>query len=584
MPGNSVRFSATLDDKVSTGLQKIADKFDLLGGKGSAASLFGNVGAKAVAVGFGLIEEAGSKVVDILGQSVDAARKDEASIADLGAALKANVPNWNGDTAAIEATITARQRLGFTNEEQRSSLALLVGATHDSTKALDLQRVAMDLAVRKHISLADAGEALTKVEAGSYRILKGLGIVLKDGATQADALAAVEKVVGGAAEDLANTNDGKLRASQVKVNEAMVKLGTIALPLVADGMVTIADAAVILADDIKQVVDIGQKLSDWADSFAGSAANAAGETDILGSKTDGLGGALHGVWDALINSSGGMTAFAMATKGTASVVDSDGRGMAASLGSSFDTVGTASHAAAARVDTSMKQITDAFSAARAKITGASKGFADSVYDPLIAKAQLALNQIDIAETQHNINSGKLRGKDLLDATVHLDELKKTQMDLLATLASYGDKSASDALQHQIDVLQSTKHLTKEQIAYLHALEDELDVAKQKAKDLAEALISSKSSRTGNAPRAGGGPVMAGQTYTVGEQGPETLVMSGGGGYVIPNTGGSSGGGGASITIHASFPSLVPPSVSQMQQAAKAFTPELVRELRRQGIL
>ena len=45
----------------------------------------------------------------------------------------------------------------------------------------------------------------------------------------------------------------------------------------------------------------------------------------------------------------------------------------------------------------------------------------------------------------------------------------------------------------------------------------------------------------NVGRASGGPVMPGSIYTVGEQGPETLVMGrNGGGVVIPNSGGGGG--------------------------------------------
>lgn len=40
-----------------------------------------------------------------------------------------------------------------------------------------------------------------------------------------------------------------------------------------------------------------------------------------------------------------------------------------------------------------------------------------------------------------------------------------------------------------------------------------------------------------AARAGGGPVLPGQPYTVGERGPETLVMGSSGGTIIPNGGG-----------------------------------------------
>jgi len=52
---------------------------------------------------------------------------------------------------------------------------------------------------------------------------------------------------------------------------------------------------------------------------------------------------------------------------------------------------------------------------------------------------------------------------------------------------------------------------------------------------------------GSAGQQHGGPVMAGMSYTVGEAGPETLVMGPRAGYVIPNAGG--GGGATAIHIH-----------------------------------
>jgi len=45
----------------------------------------------------------------------------------------------------------------------------------------------------------------------------------------------------------------------------------------------------------------------------------------------------------------------------------------------------------------------------------------------------------------------------------------------------------------------------------------------------------------------GGPVLPNRVYTVGEAGPETLVMGASGGHVIPNSGG--GGGGGSIVVN-----------------------------------
>lgn len=43
----------------------------------------------------------------------------------------------------------------------------------------------------------------------------------------------------------------------------------------------------------------------------------------------------------------------------------------------------------------------------------------------------------------------------------------------------------------------------------------------------------------------GGPVVPGRTYTVGEEGPERLVMGGAGGFVVPNSG---GGGGEAVDM------------------------------------
>jgi hypothetical protein len=50
--GNDVRFRASLEDKVSSGLDKIRDKFDVLDKRGSFT---GNVGAKAFEKGMDLV-------------------------------------------------------------------------------------------------------------------------------------------------------------------------------------------------------------------------------------------------------------------------------------------------------------------------------------------------------------------------------------------------------------------------------------------------------------------------------------------------------------------------------------------------
>jgi hypothetical protein len=219
---------ATKFTKATKDAQTTAQKF----GKaiGTGLGIGAGIGA------FNLLSSAVGGTVDFLKDAVQAGMEEQASIAKMTASLRANIPAWDGRTEAIEKVLKAQIDLGFSDDEQRDSLSLLVAATKDVTEAQNIQRIAMDLARFKGIDLKTATEALTKVEAGSYRILKSLGIVLKDGATQTEALAAVQKVAEGQAASYAQTTAGKLLVAQTKFGEKMDELGTILLPLVATGI------------------------------------------------------------------------------------------------------------------------------------------------------------------------------------------------------------------------------------------------------------------------------------------------------------------------------------------------------------
>lgn len=266
---NEARFRAVMDDKVSSKIDKIRDGFDKAFGHGSSASLFGNVGAKAVEKGFSLVERAGEKVVDVLKDSIEHAIADEESIAKLGQALRANVKDWDGNQEAIERVLKARIALGFSDEEQRDSLALLVAATKNEQKALEQQRLAMDLARLKRISLADATAALVKVDAGSFRVLKSLGIQLDKNATKEEALRKIQQVAAGQAETYANTTAGKLAIAQIKWGELLEKLGYKLLPVVTealDGLISTIDAAMPLIDTMADFAgNAGKAFEFWGE-------------------------------------------------------------------------------------------------------------------------------------------------------------------------------------------------------------------------------------------------------------------------------------------------------------------------------
>ena len=229
---NVVRILITAKDEVSGEIDKIRDKAVLLSKTDIGKGMMQGAGIAA----FGMIKGAAlgtlGAVKDFATGSIDAAIEEEASIRKLTTSLKANVAGWNGNTDAIESTIKAQMRLGFSDEEQRDSMARLVAVTHDVVEAQRFMRAAMDLARFKGVSLAEATQALINIEGGRYRALGALIGSTKEITSSTAALAAIEKVAGGQAEELANTTGGKLLAAQIQINDKMDELGGVILPLV----------------------------------------------------------------------------------------------------------------------------------------------------------------------------------------------------------------------------------------------------------------------------------------------------------------------------------------------------------------
>lgn len=176
------------------------------------------------------------KVIDFFKESAQAAIDLEAANTRLAASLKANVPAFDGNTEAIDAAAKAGEALGFDNVALLDSFSRIVAATHDVSQALTVQNVALDLARFKQVDLATATDALVHIEAGRYRGLADLGIVLEKGTTQTEALAAVEKVAAGQAETFAKTTAGAFDRASVAIENLKEKIGA---PL-ADAFATLA--------------------------------------------------------------------------------------------------------------------------------------------------------------------------------------------------------------------------------------------------------------------------------------------------------------------------------------------------------
>lgn len=279
-------------DLASTPLGKFAGKLDAMAKKGG---LVGSV-LQGVGQGFGqmlnpigLVTRGVGNVTDFLGDATRAAMEEDAAIAQLTTSIEENDEAWDGNIDRIEEIISSRRDLAFADDEQRDSLRQLVAVTKDSNEALRIQRIAMDLARLKGMSLADASTLLGKVWAGNTGILSRYGIQLEKGATSAEALLEIQARAAGQAETFAATDLGKQQVAQLKLNDAIEDFGHVLTPLVADLLPVVTDAIEVLADLLAEGTPAAKGFDQRAKEFFATGVGLEEIAQGTEEVSDGLG-------------------------------------------------------------------------------------------------------------------------------------------------------------------------------------------------------------------------------------------------------------------------------------------------------
>lgn len=509
--------------------------------------------------GVQVVERAVQAVTQVVKDSITAFNEDQVSQSKLATSLKANIPNWDGNTDAIEKAAKAGQDLGFQDDDTRLAVAALAAATHDQTKALDLLGLAYDLARFKNESLATATDELVKVQAGSFRSVKSLGIELQKGATSADAFAAIQRTVTRSAADYAQTNEGKVLVSQAKVNEAMEKLGSVLAGPVADATVAAADGITkvvqslddlnkrtadgkataplsTLSDIIKDIGNDGNPLYD--------ATTGVGQFDQA--ITNGLSDFLDFItpWDTYVSSaqerknafdahiesirelnrglyltgpiSGDATAALNGVDGGLTTITDDAAKAGAKLATMAADVGSLS--------SRLGRLRDSAKTALQPVL-------DKLYGPAILKGQHAGILEDINSTKDAIDKAKKSG-DKLEVEKLRGQLAQERSDLAqntADQALLGQKPAEDTMTAWLkSKLGQTQELDAAVLAVIADYKDLATVsnaphAPAGAHNHAPTGSANSASSTPpghQVPRATGGDLQADTPYWVGEQGPE----------------------------------------------------------------
>ena len=168
--------------------------------------------------------------------SVKAAIEDQAAQSALARQLVVSTGATDETIASVEKYISSLgNSVAITDTEARPAFAKLALATKDVTKAQELMSIAIDTASATGKPLAEVAEAMSRGFAGNTKGLKALSpelmLLIKNGASAAEAFAVLEKNFGGAGELAANTTAGQMKVLKIQLDETKEAIGNALIPV-----------------------------------------------------------------------------------------------------------------------------------------------------------------------------------------------------------------------------------------------------------------------------------------------------------------------------------------------------------------
>jgi hypothetical protein len=179
----------------------------------------GFLGAEGIKAGAGFLIDAAK-----------AAAEDEAATQRLEQSLRNAGGAFDENIQKVNERIDAGQKLAYSDDEVRDSFQQLLAATGDTDEALRRQAIAMDLSRGAGISLEQASKMVGKVNEENVEAFKRLGITIGEGASETEALAAVQAKFAGQADTYAKSTAGQMEQAKLRMGELKEQLGTALLP------------------------------------------------------------------------------------------------------------------------------------------------------------------------------------------------------------------------------------------------------------------------------------------------------------------------------------------------------------------
>lgn len=529
MNRSRVSIVADLKNNVSGGLSKIRDDFDRLGKTEGAKTLLKGAGLGAGISAWGMLSSAVSAAGDFLGDSIRAA-------SDMNETVSKGRVVFGESAGAIERWgRTAAQTMGMSTQQALAAAAGFgeffqgAGQSADAASRMSMRLVqlAADLASFDNLDPADVLAKLKSGLSGEAEPLRAVGVFLNEAAVQSKA----------AEMGLGNLN-GEL----------------------TDGEKILARYQLILEQTTKAQGDFARTADQNANSHRREAAeleNAKAELGKQGQAWDLWvtrvqiatlkgGAGITAISDGLAILTGQETSYQREARGSAEATAAQaaelvaGGRAAVKADDYLDGLGKTTRKFVAP----SKEYAGAWERISAAVKGATGPFReleDALYGPQIRAGELAQAQKDLAQILKDGPESR-KSQDLAIYAGKVAEARQRVLELQAQEAqAAGPQAMLDWVHRQEAALGKADDKARAYLATLGLLAALSLHPTETDERLARGLpISGK--------RAAGGPVTAGGTYLVGENGPELLQMGSGSGTVIPNGRVAGGRSGAPVTL------------------------------------
>ena len=215
-------FAVVAKDAASGVMRGIGKQMGSLGKTGGAVFKSIAIGAAAAAAA---ITAAFGLAAKFAKSAIQAAIEDDAEQQKLIATLKARGQSTEQATKRVNELIEAGAKLAFTDSEVRAGYEVATRFAKGYANQQKILTTAQDLARSSNISLEAATKIVGKAFDGNGRALKNYGITLEEGVRGTEALGAINKKVGGVAEEFAKTFAGQFKGVRDAINETVESIG-----------------------------------------------------------------------------------------------------------------------------------------------------------------------------------------------------------------------------------------------------------------------------------------------------------------------------------------------------------------------